>query len=77
LLKEGLLASQRVDKDTPLGGLVKEEGLTCVADKKVDAEKARKLGHLREAACAHQNRLCPLAGVHEAAGRVASFRLPN
>jgi hypothetical protein len=28
LLKEGLLASQRVDKDTPLGGLVKEEGST-------------------------------------------------
>ena len=62
LLKEGSFASQRVDKATPVGVLVKEEGSTCVADKKAAADEARKLRQLRAAARAHQIAFDPLAG---------------
>lgn len=62
LLKKGSFASQRVDKDTPAGVLVKEEDSPYVADKKVDASEARKLWQLRAAACAHQIAFDPLAG---------------
>lgn len=54
IFKKGLLASPQLDKGSPVGVLIKEAALTCVVDKKVAANKARKPRQLRAPARAHQ-----------------------